>query len=270
MLKKRIISAIILLPIFVLLVLKLSPQAFCIFTGLFVIAASVEWSHLMGVKKFPSVLIYPTIMAILVMASLFLSVSLVLTLGFIWWLAASLLVIIYPSASQFWGKGIVIRSIMGFLVLIPCWQALNVIRNSQNGAYALLFLFVLIWGADTAAYFVGRKWGKHKLAPVVSPGKSWEGFIGAIFGTFLICFVTFYLISIPYQIWLVTIGLALITVIFSVMGDLFESMLKRKADLKDSGNIIPGHGGILDRIDSLTAAAPVFAFGALLLGKFYH
>ena len=129
-----------------------------------------------------------------------------------------------------------------------------------------MYLFLLVWGADSGAYFVGRKFGKNKLAPNVSPNKSVEGLYGGIATTIIIMFVVqyFYLNLTALQLILFLI-LSLITVFASVLGDLFESMVKRRAGIKDSGRVLPGHGGVLDRIDSLLAAAPVFAAGIYVL-----
>lgn len=269
MLKQRLITAAVLIPIFILLVLKLSPILFCLLTGLFVVIAAYEWSGLMGVKRFPQVLIYPVIVIWSLIISLYLYIPMVMYISFAWWIFASALVILYPRASQFWGKSIVLRGIMGLFVLVPAWLALNFIRQ-VNGPYALIFLFVLIWGADSAAYFVGKEWGKHKLASEVSPGKTWEGFAGALFATIIIAVTVSLLLNTPAKLWISVIILSLVTVIFSVMGDLFESMLKRKEKIKDSGVFFPGHGGVLDRIDSLTSAAPIFVLCGIFLQKFYH
>jgi phosphatidate cytidylyltransferase len=158
------------------------------------------------------------------------------------------------------------KILMGFLVLIPCWAALNYLRSLHDGIYTLLFLFALIWGADSAAYFVGRKWGKHKLAPQVSPGKSWQGLCGALVCALFIAAIAGWLSETPIQLWWRGAVIAVVTVLFSVMGDLFESMIKRQAGVKDSGQLLPGHGGLLDRIDSLTAAAPIFVLVMMLGG----
>ena len=129
-----------------------------------------------------------------------------------------------------------------------------------------MYVFLLVWGADSGAYFVGRKFGKKKLAPFVSPNKSVEGLYGGIATTIVIMLVVqyFYLNLTPFQIILFLI-LSIITVFASVLGDLFESMIKRRAGIKDSGRVLPGHGGVLDRIDSLLAAAPIFATGIYIL-----
>jgi len=127
-------------------------------------------------------------------------------------------------------------------------------------------MMVLIWGADTGAYFAGRAFGKRKLAPQVSPGKSWEGVAGAMGVTVVVALVGGALLDVSGVALFGLVILSLITVAFSIVGDLMESLMKRRVGVKDSGTLLPGHGGVLDRIDSLTAAAPIFALGVSLLG----
>jgi len=270
MLKFRILTAIILIPVFLLLLFKLPPSWFCLITGAVVLCGGWEWSSLMGIKNPWKKLIYPAILLIVLCVSLRLYIPNVILAALVWWLFSVVLIVIYPKASDTWGQGFLVRGLMGIMVLIPCWLAVNFIRNiPDNGIEILLFLFILIWGADISAYFAGKWWGKNKLAPKVSPGKTWQGLIGAIVTTLIITLVTLSRIESPNLLWLGFCGLTVVTVLFSVVGDLFESMLKRKENLKDSGRLLPGHGGILDRIDSLTAAAPVFLCGALLLQKLF-
>lgn len=270
MLKQRILTAIILIPLFVFLVLKLSNPAFYLLTAVIVILGAWEWSPFMGVAKFPHCFFYPLAMIFILLFSLAIPIHYILYAALAWWLLALVLVCAYPRATQLWSQGIWIRALMGLFVLVPCWRAINFIQGSENGSYTLLFLFVLIWGADSGAYFAGRAWGKTKLAPAVSPGKSWQGLIGALVTTVIIAFGSFYFFNISQKIWLGALSLCLVTVLFSVLGDLFESMLKRNVGLKDSGQLLPGHGGVLDRVDSLTAAAPIFALGSLWLQEFFR
>ena len=132
-----------------------------------------------------------------------------------------------------------------------------------HGIMLLLYVFILVWVADSGAYFVGRKLGKHKLAPKVSPGKSWQGAIG---GLVMAGIVAAIFVNVAQQSLTANvssgafIGLSVATVAISILGDLTESMFKRQSGIKDSSHLIPGHGGILDRIDSLTAAVPFFAY----------
>ncbi len=267
---KRILTALVLIPIFVLLLFILSPKAFCLLTGAVVLWAAWEWTSLMGIKQIKKRIIYPIIVLVLLVSSLWLYIPIVIISAFVWWLFALLLVAFYPRFSQGWSKSVVMRGLMGFMTLIPCWLAINFIRNvSDTGIFILLFLFVLIWGADSGAYFAGKWWGKTKLAPHVSPGKTWQGLWGALVVTLVITLIALYWVQSPYKVRLFACMIAILTVLFSVVGDLFESMLKRNEGLKDSGRLLPGHGGILDRIDSLTAAAPVFLFGTDLMQKIF-
>ncbi|MDR3492792.1 MAG: phosphatidate cytidylyltransferase [Gammaproteobacteria bacterium] len=272
MLKKRIVTALFLIPIFVALLIKLPAPMFMVLTSVILLLGAWEWSQLMGLKKKSHRMCYVFFIFVLVNILFFsktssiISIPTTLYVTFYWWLLAAVLIVIYPKASSVWGRGLFFRAIMGAVVLIPTWIALNFIRL-DFGVWTLLFLFVLIWGADTGAYFSGKKWGKNKLAPKVSPGKTRQGLYGALIITVPIVIAALCIAPLPYRMWPAAFALAFTTVIFSIIGDLFESMLKRNVGIKDSGTLIPGHGGLLDRIDSLTAAAPVFALGCWLFAK---
>jgi phosphatidate cytidylyltransferase len=267
MLKQRIITAIILIPIFLFLLFTLTPPWFLFLMSLVTVGAAWEWTNLMQLQTLVARLIYVFLMVFMLMGAIFVPVPLMLMVAVIGWVIAIPFIFLYPRLNYCWNKGVIIRGLLGFFVLIPCWAALNFIRNQRDGIWALLFLFVLIWSADSAAYFVGRKWGRIKLAPAVSPGKTWEGFAGAIVFSAILVLAVLWMTQAPQSTWVPGVVLSLITVMFSVLGDLFESMLKREASLKDSGKLLPGHGGLLDRIDSLTAAAPLFALGGWVLGQ---
>jgi phosphatidate cytidylyltransferase len=195
-------------------------------------------------------------------------VSLWASLG--WWGVALLLVLFYPGSATVWRNSKILRIIFGILTIIPFFWGMLALRawhydeNHYSGAVWLLYVMILVWGADSGAYMFGKLFGKHKLAPKVSPGKTWQGFIGGL--------ATAAVISWGYGMWAnldvapVTLLIcSIVAVLASVLGDLTESMFKREAGIKDSGHLIPGHGGILDRIDSLTAAVPVFACLLLLV-----
>ncbi len=267
MLKKRIITAMILIPLTLVVLFYLPTRAFAFLMGFITLGAAWEWTHLMGLTK-PSLRgLYLLLLAAVLVATLFVPSLLLFAVAAFGWVLAIFAIIFYPRGSEWWSRHLAVRALLGCWLLAPCFAAITYIRYQSDGIYSLLFLFILIWGADSAAYFVGKQWGKHKLMPLVSPGKSIEGLIGALFVAMLITLFAFIICGVPYAIWPWGFLLALITVLFSVVGDLFESMMKRNARVKDSGGLLPGHGGLLDRLDSLFAAAPIFVLGALLLAK---
>ena len=153
---------------------------------------------------------------------------------------------------------------IGFVLVSAAVTAIFSVWDSSP--WWLMYLFLLVWGADSGAYFVGRKLGKRKLAPHVSPNKSIEGLLGGVFvSAVIIIVVEAVYLDLTIAQHILFLILSIITVFSSVLGDLLESMIKRRAGIKDSGRILPGHGGVLDRIDSLIAAAPVFAVGMYVL-----
>ncbi len=269
MLKQRLITAAILIPLVLGILFFVPLWVFCLLTGLMVLAGAYEWTSLMQIKQLPVRIAYQFIVLLVMFVMLFIPAPLIFVAAFFWWLIALILVLIYPRGTACWSNIKLVKGLMGVMVLVPCWIAINFIRSETNGEYVLLFVLILIWGADSSAYFVGKKWGKTKLAPLVSPGKSLEGVCGALLATILIAIVAVFMSHSPIEIMISAIILSIVTVLFSILGDLFESMLKRQAGLKDSGSILPGHGGILDRIDSLTAALPIYALGSLLLSMFF-
>ncbi|TVU91192.1 phosphatidate cytidylyltransferase [Vreelandella titanicae] len=259
MLKQRIITAAWLAPLVLVGLFGLDGGAFALFTALMVLLATWEWTNLAGVSR-----TVRRAQLVAVMAVLMLAMWLTGTAMAIWplWLAAAgwlvnlYWVTRYPAAGEQW-QATTRRLAMGLWVLLPCWVGFNVLRDI--GMAWLLFVLLLVWSADIGAYFVGRLWGKRKLAPHVSPGKSWEGVFGGLAATAIL--------AILFALWLPLdlvggITLILVTAVVtlaSVLGDLLESMLKRYRNIKDSSQLLPGHGGVMDRIDSLTAAIPLFA-----------
>jgi phosphatidate cytidylyltransferase len=147
---------------------------------------------------------------------------------------------------------------VGWIVLVPAWLAAVFLQRSP---WLLLAMLLVVWVADTAAYFAGRSFGRHKLAPQISPGKTWEGVIGAFAAVVIYGFAASFVLQPSANVFdrLVTIAFVAAMTVLSIVGDLFESWIKRGAGAKDSGNLLPGHGGLLDRIDSLTAALPFAA-----------
>jgi len=176
-----------------------------------------------------------------------------------WWVAAFVWVVAAPGRGGAPGA-----TIAGILVLVPAAVALGrLVALEPEGRILLFYLLLLIAAADIGAYFGGRRFGRHKLAPRVSPGKTWEGFVAGLLGAGVVALAGARVFGFAALPWLV---LCLLVVLSSVVGDLAESMFKRRAGLKDSSALLPGHGGVLDRVDSLTAAGPVFLLGLHLLG----
>jgi phosphatidate cytidylyltransferase len=178
-----------------------------------------------------------------------------------WWFVALLWIMLAPDRVN--GLS---AAVAGLLALVPCWLALVFLATKGVPAAAwVLFTLALVWAADTGAYFAGRFFGKVPLAPRVSPKKTWEGVLGGLLVSGLVATAASLWLGVMH---LPFILLCVFVAAISVVGDLTESMLKRTAGLKDSGSLFPGHGGMLDRIDSVTAAAPVLLFGLFCLGYF--
>jgi phosphatidate cytidylyltransferase len=176
-----------------------------------------------------------------------------------WWLLAFLWVSLAPTRVR-----PVSAALAGLLALVPCWLALVHLTLATQSTHWVLFTLALVWAADTGAFFAGRWLGRVPLAPRVSPKKTWEGVIGGIVTSALVAWLaaTYLFIVDPWPFVLTCIAVAAV----SVVGDLTESLLKRAVGLKDSGSVFPGHGGMLDRIDSVTAAAPTLVFALIGTG----
>jgi phosphatidate cytidylyltransferase len=227
-----------------------------------VLAGAWEWAALIPVRGTPYRLAYVALIAAL-LAGLFACPAIAQqlpVLGVAWWALAAIW-LVNPETLR---ETRVLKAVVGMLVLLPCWVALVAIHAQDP--IRVLFLLLLIWMADIGAYFVGRQFGQRKLAPRVSPGKTWAGIWGGlILSMFFATVVGVVVLSGPVEVLKLAL-LCGVTVVFSVIGDLSVSLMKRHCGVKDSGTILPGHGGVLDRLDSLFAAAPVFAVGTGLLG----
>ncbi len=274
MLLQRIITALILIPLVVAGIFYLPTPSLALILGAIVLLAGWEWSRLAGLQSSGARLLYVTAVGLMLAATWFSmqrfssTASLLATVATGWWLLVALALVRYrPAHASTLLQSRLARILYGFLVLVPAWAALLLVHgNGNDGPALVLFLMVLIWVADSGAYFSGRRWGRNKLAPAISPGKTREGVYGALVGAVL-CGIALHWLKPALGGVPVLALFCLLLALVSVIGDLFESLLKRWAGLKDSSHILPGHGGILDRIDSLTAAAPLFLTGLLLLGE---
>lgn len=276
MLKQRLLAALVLVPLVISIVFFAPGWLFALAMGAVLALGGWEWCRL---SKFQSPLLIGSFLSLIVLS---LGVS-VFNLSLDAWMELAVYFAALLWLLQLWvltayqSKGLhglaflnhrTLQIFTGwFLLVIPCWAMIKLRAVQPDGPWILTYLLVLIWVADSAAYFSGKRFGKHKLAPNLSPGKTLEGVAGALLFTALFAWAASFWLDIAKSNSLVFIGITMLTVVFSIAGDLLESMYKREAGLKDSGALIPGHGGVLDRIDSLTAAAPVFYTGyRLLLG----
>ena len=282
MLRHRLITAAILIPFFIWVTLALPSRYFAVITAVIVALGAWEWTGLAGLnRKWRYTGVFVTIVMMGVMAVYVIETkALYALLGIvvIWWVAGLSWVVSYNrkpatspcaagAATLAGGENRLGRAAVGLLVLVPAWTALVALHESGvYGPNFVLFLFVLIGMADSGAYFAGRWWGKAKLMPNVSPGKTWSGVAGGLWTALLVSVTGGVVLGLSWEETRQFTIVGLVTTAFSIVGDLLESMYKRQAGVKDSGALLPGHGGVLDRIDSITAAAPLFLAGLLLAG----
>ncbi|WP_318496339.1 phosphatidate cytidylyltransferase [Photobacterium leiognathi] len=275
MLKQRIITALILAPLVIAGIFFLPFPAFVAAIAAVTLVGFWEWTQFVNASSRISAMVLPVIalgasLVLLPVDAISLSalsggLHSVLLIGGIWWLIASFLAITYPQTDKLWASNSFVKQLFGLLTLLPFFWSILMLRavdysnDPYHGAKLVLLVCFLVWSADTGAYFSGKRFGKHKMAPAVSPNKTIEGLIGGVVLAVIITWIGANLLAIPFVSISSLLLIAIITVVISVLGDLVESMFKRASGVKDSGNILPGHGGILDRIDSLTAAIPVFA-----------
>ncbi|MFC0180069.1 phosphatidate cytidylyltransferase [Thorsellia kenyensis] len=265
MFKQRLISSLILIPIAILSLFYFKEIWFTAMLAMIGGLAVWEWSRMMKLDD-PRLRIFlgGLFTASVILIAVVLNPTqkalvnhMILSISVGWWIAAIGLVLTYPKSSMVWEHGYLLKVLFIFFILLPFIVAMVELRDKSP--WWVLYVLVLVWTSDTGAYLVGKKWGKHKMAPKVSPGKTWQGFAGAIVLSSLLPIS----VSVLYPQFIeikpiIFVLISLITVIVSVFGDLAESMFKRNGGIKDSSNLIPGHGGVLDRIDSLTAAVPIF------------
>lgn len=274
MLKLRILTALVLAPIMIGGVFFLPLEYFKLFIGLIVTLGAWEWANMSDLRMPMGRIAYAGLLAGLICAVEFADLvqeADVLYLALVWWILAFLLVAVHPRLKAYWASP-VIRMIMGLFILIPMWVGFVQIKSYPFNEYLIMYVMLIVWGADVGAYFAGRLFGKHKLAVTVSPGKTWEGVYGGIAVTLLIAYGGGRLLeyatemSLSTNQWALLVAITLFVTFVSVVGDLIESMIKRHRKIKDSSNLLPGHGGIMDRIDSMTAALPIFALALSVFG----
>lgn len=271
MLRNRILTALVLAPVVIAGVLLAPNDVLAMAFAVVVLLGAREMGRLGGLQGLVPQWIYAGLVALLmVSAYLMLAPQVAYWLEFaaaLFWILISLWLLARRRALsrvQAIRPGILL---LGALQLAVVWlSAIKLHAAGPNGPSLLLFVLLLIWTADSAAYFAGRAFGRHKLSPSVSPGKTWEGAAGGILGACLAGLLLWYGVLHAFDPFGLVL-LCVVTACVSIGGDLWESLLKRQAGLKDSGALLPGHGGVLDRVDSLIAAIPVFSLGLTFLGN---
>ncbi len=264
MLKHRTWTALVLLLLIIGMIFILKPPFFAIAMVLFLIASAWEWAKLIGLHSWYSQLAYLILILLSLYLTHFISLWWLLLSSFFLWLWATGAVCLYARGYSVLGfQHPWVKAVGGLLMLISCIK--GIITLQSFSPILLLIALTLIWVVDSGAYFSGRHWGNHFLAARISPKKTWEGFWGGILTAIFIAIVISLFLPISSQQRIGFILVAIATALFSVIGDLFVSLLKRQAGLKDSGWLLPGHGGLLDRLDSTISAIPIFTLGFLLL-----
>ena len=262
MLKERVLTALVLVVVLLGVMLGLPPMATVWLLTLLVLIGAWEWAGFIGKGGVPLRAGFTAAVALALLGSLQLQahspdfVWLLMAVAVAWWLLAFLWICLAPTHVN-----PLTATLAGLLSLVPCWVALVYVTLSTQSTRWVLFTLALVWAADTGAFFAGRWLGRVPLAPRVSPKKTWEGVLGGVATSGLVAWLAAGWLSVS------DVGIFVMTCVaiaaLSIVGDLTESMLKRAAGLKDSGTLFPGHGGMLDRIDSVTAAAPALVFALL-------
>jgi len=269
--RQRILTALILLPLAIAGVLYLpTPWLGGLLTAVLLLALW-EWTRLAGVRGLPTRLAYlaanAALMSWLAWSAWNGLALTVVAIGALWWLLALAWLCRATLLAADTRAARVLKLIAGSLAVVPAWSALLLLHASTPlGPRWALTALVSVWAADSVAYFAGSRWGVSKLAPTISPGKTWAGLWGGLCGCVLLTLMAAPMLGVGWLQLPALALLALLTGVFSVLGDLFESLLKRHAGSKDSGDLIPGHGGVMDRVDSLLAALPIFLVVKLWLG----
>lgn len=297
MLVQRIITATVLVAIALTAIFMLSATNFSLFIAVIALLGAWEWLNLTGVDKWTSRILFLVALILPMLGVTYWTAFLELlgetmewpeikeysdaldyfvVVPVLFWLLAMMLIRQAAGELLKMNFGPRMQAFLGWLVLLSAWMFLSKLR-AYYGIEWLSYFLILIWVADISAYFVGKKWGKDQLAPEVSPGKTIQGMYGALISAALCALGlrAYYGFSamvgegaeLTILIAIDLVILSVLTVLVSIYGDLFFSLAKRRKGVKDSGNLLPGHGGILDRVDSVIAAAPFFFAGVWLIGR---
>ena len=269
--KQRVITALLLTPIAIGLILFAPSALFGVVIAALCLLASWEWTRMSGMRSRPLRAVLIALCALAMLGLWWLAEEAlgwtVIALGSVWWVLALVWLTHFSFGAAPTRGNVALKLAAGALSVLPAWTAMMALHGSQPSPHTwALYALMLVWAADTFAYLSGRRWGTTKLAPAISPGKTLAGVYGALVGSGIVALIGGWWLGVRGAGLIGLVALALIAVCFSVVGDLFESLIKRHCNVKDSGTLFPGHGGAYDRLDGVFAALPVFALGKHLLG----
>ncbi len=261
--KQRVLAALVMAPLAITAILWLPTLAFAALVGAAMMVGAWEWLRLCGITARPVRAVVVALLAGVFTALWMLAppalLLRVIQAGAAFWLLALLWLWRRDVARADTARNRALKLLAGALMFIPSWTALVVLHGQDaRGPQWTLFALFLVWAADTFAYFAGSRIGGPKLVPSISPGKTWAGLWGGLVGALLVAAIGGHLLGVATADLPALLAAALLTILASVLGDLFESLIKRHSGAKDSGRLIPGHGGVLDRLDSVVSALPVF------------
>lgn len=273
-LPRRVVTAVVAIPVVIVAVVALPAAGVALVLAVVAFGASLEWSRIAApgaVAEYGfALVVVGSLLLLWLAASHWLGWLRVLcAVSLVWWCVALVWVIRFEQGRDAAAlDGVVTRGLVGWFVIVPAWAGLVYLLHARDeyGPWRVLLVFLIVWAADIGAYFAGRRFGSRRLAAATSPGKSVEGVAGGMAAVAVLGTIAGLWLGLTAGLVVAFTVMCVVVAAFSVLGDLMESLVKRRGGVKDSGNLLPGHGGILDRIDSLTAAVPAFAIGVDILG----
>jgi phosphatidate cytidylyltransferase len=264
-LKKRVFTAALLIPVFLAMIFFLQGQYFYYATVILYAWLAWEWMRLIPIQKTSHMFIGLFLYLLVYLLAFVLPVGILLIIAAIWWFFVPGLLVCYTKQWSPWYQQKFLVALMGLVTLVPFGIAANVLMHFQRGSLMLCYAIALIACADSAAYFMGRWKGREKLVPSISPNKTKVGMWGGLFFSTVLALVSGYLLGLSSSYLLLFVAVSFVSSALSMVGDLYISMIKRLRGVKDTGFLLPGHGGILDRCDAMCAGVPVLTLGLLLM-----